>query len=93
MIANKVELRTRPILMAAVGTSVGMIPIDLEWAIGLERLSPLAAVAIGGLMVSSFLTLVYVPKLYSLFDELKEKAKAFLYSLKPAKTGDQTDER
>ena len=42
-------------------------------------------------MVSTFLTLVYVPKLYSLFDELKEKAKDFLYSLKPAKTGDQTD--
>ena len=58
---SSVRVRTRPILMTAVGTSVGMIPIALEWAIGLERLSPLAVVAIGGLMVSTFLTLVYVP--------------------------------
>ena len=90
-IIGSVRVRTRPILMTAVGTAVGMIPIALEWAIGLERLSPLAVVAIGGLMVSTFLTLVYVPILYSLFDELKEKAKAYLYSLKPVKTDDQTD--
>jgi CzcA family heavy metal efflux pump len=70
-IIESVRIRTRPILMTAVGTSVGMIPIALEWAIGLERLSPLAIVAIGGLMVSTFLTLVYVPILYSLFDGLK----------------------
>ncbi|HET6460677.1 MAG TPA: efflux RND transporter permease subunit, partial [Syntrophales bacterium] len=72
-IRGSVRIRTRPILMTAVGTSVGMLPIALEWAIGLERLSPLAIVAIGGLMVSTFLTLIYVPILYSLFDGLKER--------------------
>jgi multidrug efflux pump subunit AcrB len=77
-IIGSVRVRTRPILMTAVGTSVGMIPIALEWAIGLERLSPLAVVAIGGLMISTFLTLVYVPILYSLFDELKEKIKVII---------------
>ena len=64
-----VRVRTRPILMTAVGTAVGMIPVAGEWAIGLERLSPLAVVAIGGLLVSTFLTMVYVPVLYSLFDD------------------------
>jgi multidrug efflux pump subunit AcrB len=49
-----VRVRTRPILMTAVGTAVGMIPVAGEWAIGLERLSPLAVVAIGGLLVSTF---------------------------------------
>jgi len=44
-----------------------------------------------GLMVSTFLTRVYAPILYSLFDELKEKAKAFLYFLKPVKAGNQID--
>ena len=68
-LVGSVRIRTRPILMTAVGTSVGMIPIALEWAIGLERLSPLAIVAIGGLMVSTFLTMVYVPILYSLFED------------------------
>ncbi len=68
-LVGSVRIRTRPILMTAVGTSVGMVPIAMEWAIGLERLSPLAIVAIGGLMVSTFLTMVYVPILYSLFED------------------------
>lgn len=70
-LVDSVRIRTRPILMTAVGTSVGMIPIAMEWAIGLERLSPLAVVAIGGLLVSTFLTMVYVPILYSLFEDAR----------------------
>ena len=66
---QSVKVRTRPILMTAFGTAAGMTPIALERAIGLERLSPLAIVAIGGLMVSTFLTLIYVPVFYSIFDD------------------------
>ncbi|HWR39161.1 MAG TPA: efflux RND transporter permease subunit [Patescibacteria group bacterium] len=72
-IIDSVKVRSRPILMTAFGTAVGMTPIALEWAVGLERLSPLAVVSIGGLLASTFLTLVYVPILYSLFEEIKEK--------------------
>jgi len=78
---GSVRVRTRPILMTAVGTAVGMLPIALQWAIGLERLSPLAVVAIGGLMVSTFLTLIYVPVFYELFDTAKTKTIA-LFSKK-----------
>jgi Cu/Ag efflux pump CusA len=67
--------------MTAVGTSVGMIPIAAEWAIGLERLSPLAIVAIGGLMVSTFLTMVYVPVLFSLFEDAETGIKSFVARL------------
>ena len=67
---ESVRVRTRPILMTAFGTAVGMVPIALERAIGLERLSPLAVVAIGGLMVATFLTLLYVPIFYTLFEDL-----------------------
>ena len=77
-LVGAVRVRTRPILMTAVGTSVGMIPIAAEWAIGLERLSPLAIVAIGGLMVSTFLTMVYVPVLYSLFEDAERIARRLL---------------
>jgi multidrug efflux pump subunit AcrB len=73
-LTGSVRVRTRPILMTAVGTAVGVLPIALQWAIGLERLSPLAVVAIGGLMVSTFLTLIYVPVFYDMF----EKAKIWL---------------
>ncbi|MBU6399526.1 MAG: efflux RND transporter permease subunit [Verrucomicrobia bacterium] len=68
-LVDSVRIRTRPILMTAIGTAVGMVPIALQWAIGLERLSPLAVVAIGGLLASTFLTMVYVPILYALFDD------------------------
>ncbi len=57
------------------------IPLALEWAIGLERLSPLAAVAIGGLVVSTFLTLVYVPLIYDLFENLRSR---FTHGTAPA---------
>ena len=58
---QSVRLRFRPVMMTAFGTIAGMIPIAFEQAVGLERLSPLADVAVGGLLVGTLLTLVYVP--------------------------------
>ncbi len=58
---ESVKIRFRPVMMTAFGTIAGMLPIAFEWAVGLERLSPLADVAIGGLLVGTLLTLVYVP--------------------------------
>ncbi|HHD83329.1 MAG TPA: efflux RND transporter permease subunit, partial [Campylobacteraceae bacterium] len=58
---ESVRVRFRPVMMTAFGTIAGMIPIALEQAVGLERLSPLADVAIGGLLIGTLLTLVYVP--------------------------------
>jgi multidrug efflux pump subunit AcrB len=81
-LVDSVRIRTRPILMTAVGTAVGMIPIAMQWAIGLERLSPLAVVAIGGLLVSTFLTMVYVPIFYSLFEDAEHAIKR-LFQRKP----------
>ena len=71
-----IRVRTRPILMTAITTIVGMIPIASEQAIGLERLSPLAVVAIGGLVVGTFLTLIYIPVLYILKERITGKADA-----------------
>jgi len=58
---ESVKVRFRPVMMTAFGTVAGMIPIALEQAVGLERLSPLADVAVGGLLIGTLLTLVYVP--------------------------------
>jgi len=69
-----IKIRFRPVMMTAFGTIAGMIPIALEQAIGLERLSPIADVAIGGLFIGTFLTLVYVPMFaYSTDPRRKEK--------------------
>ncbi len=70
-VIESIKIRTRPVLMTAFGTSVGMIPIALGWALGLERLAPLGTVAIGGLIVGTFLTLIYVPLLYYFLFKLK----------------------
>ena len=70
-IQQAVKTRTRPILMTVTCTVVGMWPVAAQEAIGLERLSPLAVVAIGGLVVSTILTLVYVPIFYSLVESAK----------------------
>lgn len=64
-----VKVRFRPVMMTAFGTIAGMIPIAMEQAVGLERLSPLADVAIGGLLVGTLLTLVYVPMYAYIFDK------------------------
>ncbi len=70
-IIESIKIRTRPVLMTAFGTSVGMIPIAFGWALGLERLAPLGTVAIGGLIVGTFLTLIYVPLLYYFIYKLR----------------------
>ncbi len=59
-------------LKTAFGTIAGMIPIALERAVDLERLSPLADVAIGGLLIGTFLTLIYIPIYAYSFDKGQE---------------------
>ncbi len=70
-VEGAIRARTRPILMTALSTITGMIPIAAERAIGLERLSPLAVVAIGGLLVGTILTLVYVPLFYVFLEKVR----------------------
>ncbi len=62
---ESIKIRTRPVLMTAFAVSVGMLPVAQGSAIGLERLAPLGAVAIGGLVVGTLMTLIF----------LKESAK------------------
>jgi multidrug efflux pump subunit AcrB len=72
---ESVRVRFRPVLMTAFGTIAGMIPIAMESAVGLERLSPLADVAIGGLLIGTLLTLVYVPMFAYMVDKNKNKKR------------------
>ena len=72
-VLESVAKRTRPILMTAGAAAVGMIPLAMEWAVGIERLSPLAFVAIGGLITGTFLTLLAVPVLFYSLELAKQK--------------------
>jgi multidrug efflux pump subunit AcrB len=58
---ESIHIRTRPVLMTAFAVAAGMLPVALGSAIGLERLAPLGAVAIGGLIIGTFLTLLFIP--------------------------------
>ena len=59
-----IHIRTRPVLMTAFAVSAGMWPVASGNAIGLERLAPLGAVAVGGLIVGTLMTLVFIPTLF-----------------------------
>ncbi|MFK5975752.1 MAG: efflux RND transporter permease subunit [Sulfurovum sp.] len=61
---ESITLRSRPVLMTAFSVSAGMLPVALGSAIGLEKLAPLGAVAIGGLIVGTLMTLVFIPLVF-----------------------------
>ncbi|MCK5889085.1 MAG: efflux RND transporter permease subunit [Methylococcales bacterium] len=60
-------LRVRPVLMTAVTTALGLIPLLLASGIGSEVQKPLATVVVGGLVTSTLLTLLVIPALYKWF--------------------------
>ena len=59
--------RLRPILMTALTTAIGFVPMALATSIGAEVQRPLATVVIGGVISSTVLTLLVLPVLYRLF--------------------------
>lgn len=61
--------RLRPILMTSVCTMLGLVPMSLGIGEGSEMQAPLARVVIGGLLTSTLITLVFVPALYTVFEE------------------------
>ncbi|MCU0917167.1 MAG: efflux RND transporter permease subunit [Planctomycetes bacterium] len=60
--------RLRPILMTALTTIIGLVPLALGLGEGGEAQAPMARVVIGGLVSSTLITLVFVPVVYSLFE-------------------------
>jgi len=67
------KIRIRPILMTTLATLFGLLPLSLGLGSGAELQKPLALAVIGGLLLSTFITLLVMPVLYSL---LQRKAAA-----------------
>ncbi|MBP1686256.1 MAG: acriflavin resistance protein [Deltaproteobacteria bacterium] len=65
-VVEAARIRLRPILITALATIVGLLPIALKLGEGSEASAPLARAAVGGLAVSTVLTLVLVPAIYEL---------------------------
>ncbi|MBI1337897.1 MAG: CusA/CzcA family heavy metal efflux RND transporter [Phycisphaera sp.] len=70
------SLRVRPVLMTAVTTALGLIPLLLATGTGSEVQRPLATVVIGGLATSTVLTLLVLPALYPWFVPRRAQIKS-----------------
>ena len=69
-------IRLRPILMTSLTTILGLIPITLGIGEGAELMAPMGSVVISGLILSTVLTLVVVPVMYTILDDMSQKTKA-----------------
>ncbi|MCA1056672.1 efflux RND transporter permease subunit [Rossellomorea aquimaris] len=79
-IVEAVQDRTRPILMTALTTILGLLPLALGLGEGTEINQPMGIAVIGGLVSSTLLTIYVIPVVYSFFDKetrrMKTKKKA-----------------
>jgi hydrophobic/amphiphilic exporter-1 (mainly G- bacteria), HAE1 family len=72
-ILQAAEARMRPILMTTVAMIAGMMPIAMGLGAGSEVRSPMAVAVVGGLITSTFLTLIVVPVVFTYVDDFKHK--------------------
>jgi HAE1 family hydrophobic/amphiphilic exporter-1 len=70
--------RVRPVLMTALTTILGMVPLAIELGEGAETWSPLARAVIGGLTATTLLTLIVIPIVYVIFEQTGEKVKTYI---------------
>ena len=72
-VKNACAVRIRPILMTTTTTILGLAPMAFSWGEGAELRVPLAITVIGGLAISTLLTLFFVPVLYTIITREKQQ--------------------
>jgi len=70
--------RLRPIMMTALSTALGLLPLAIGLAEGAEIQIPMAVTVMGGLLFSTFLSLVVIPAIYLTFEDFIVWAKGFV---------------
>jgi HAE1 family hydrophobic/amphiphilic exporter-1 len=68
--------RLRPILMTTFTTCLALTPMAIGLGEGSEMQAPMARVVIGGLIVSTLITLILIPTIYTIVEERRRKASA-----------------
>jgi hydrophobic/amphiphilic exporter-1 (mainly G- bacteria), HAE1 family len=74
-ILNAGPIRLRPIIITTATTVLALLPMAIGIGEGSEILSPMATVVIGGLTLATILTLVFIPVVYTLFDDISVNVK------------------
>lgn len=72
------RVRMRPVLMTALTTAFGMLPLALGTGEGGETWAPLARVVMGGLLVAAAMTLIVVPVTYTIVMQLADRLRRWL---------------
>ncbi len=72
-IVEAVKMRIRPVLMTAVTTILGLLPLALGIGTGAEMIQPVAVVCVGGLTYATLTTLLIIPIMYDLFNPDRKK--------------------
>lgn len=80
-IADAGHKRARPIIMTTIAMTAGMIPSALALGDGGEFRAPMAVAVIGGLLLSTLLSLLFVPSLFSVINSLKVKGRRGLVTI------------
>jgi HAE1 family hydrophobic/amphiphilic exporter-1 len=80
-------IRLRPILMTSVATVAGAIPAALGLGPGAETRAPMARGIIGGIVLSTLVTLILVPVFYVLIERLRSASKKLLVAPAPSRNG------
>jgi multidrug efflux pump subunit AcrB len=80
--------RARPIVMTTIAMAAGMLPIALGWGADPSFRAPMAIVVIGGLITSTFLSLLVIPVLFTYVDDTIQGLKRLLLRKRPG-TGKQ----
>ncbi len=70
--------RLRPIIMTALTTVLGLAPMALAVGRGSELRSPMAISVMGGLLISTFLTLVVIPSIFVVENNIRERVVKFM---------------
>jgi HAE1 family hydrophobic/amphiphilic exporter-1 len=88
-IKTAAQVRWRPIIMTSITTVLALVPMALDFNEGFEIRIPLALTLIGGLVFGTFLTLIFIPLVYSMVVRetkvTEEKQNRFLGFLKSSK--------
>ncbi len=67
--------KMRPMLLTAIVAVAGMLPMAISKGVGAEMRAPIALAVVGGMLISTFLMLVIIPTLYSIFDDIGHHTK------------------
>ncbi|HWI61709.1 MAG TPA: efflux RND transporter permease subunit [Symbiobacteriaceae bacterium] len=69
-LAEGCPTRLRPVLMTTLCTLLGLFPLALGYSQGSDLQAPMATVVIGGMVISTLLTLLCIPVMYSMFEDV-----------------------